>query len=86
MKITTERLMEIIQEEVDAYILQEKLTDKEKNTINAKGDVYISTEEISSRANNVIYKKNEGIFCIFWLSFKLLLDLLWIIASCSMAM
>ncbi len=42
-------------------ISDELLTDKEKNTINAKGDVYISTEEISSRANNVIYKKNEGI-------------------------
>ena len=38
-------------------ISDELLTDKEKNTINAKGDVYISTEEISSRANNVIYKK-----------------------------
>jgi|TARA_R110000737_G_scaffold218238_1_gene234605 hypothetical protein len=30
MKITTERLVQIIKEEVDAYAIQEKLTDKEK--------------------------------------------------------
>ena len=30
MKITTERLVEIIKEEVDAYVLREELTDKEK--------------------------------------------------------
>ena len=30
MKITTERLIQIIKEEVDAYAIQEKLTDKEE--------------------------------------------------------
>jgi hypothetical protein len=30
MKISIERLKQIIQEEVDAYVLQEKLDDKDK--------------------------------------------------------
>ena len=30
MKITTERLIQIIKEEVEAYTMQEKLTDKEE--------------------------------------------------------
>ena len=38
MKITTERLKQIIQEEVDAYVLQEKLTDKEKKKKNKLED------------------------------------------------
>ena len=48
MKITTERLVEIIKEEVDAYVMQEKLKGKQKDrkdSLESKGDERTSKEE-----------------------------------------
>ena len=48
MKTTVERLRQIIQEEVDAHVLQEKLKAKEKkqkNTLQSKGDKRTADED-----------------------------------------
>ena len=48
MKITTERLVEIIKEEVDAYVMQEKLKGKQKDrkdSLESKGDERTNKED-----------------------------------------
>ena len=46
MKITTERLVEIIKEEVDAYVVQEKLKGKKKAEFEKlKGKKNLSDDE-----------------------------------------
>ena len=48
MKITTERLVEIIKEDVDAYVMQEKLKGKQKDrkdSLESKGDERTNKED-----------------------------------------